>query len=63
MGLCVACGGSGCIEVEVVVIIPVCCNVPLPTGECCGDAVQGQELQQEQQHCSVCNGRGFTDGC
>jgi hypothetical protein len=47
---CRDCGGSG----QKVIPCHVCCNNPLPTGECCGNAVEGQEIQD----CPSCYGTG-----
>lgn len=48
---CEVCGGSGAVQVSV----PVCCERPHRSGECCGNAVEGYDWEP----CSNCGGAGF----
>lgn len=48
---CEVCGGDGVTQV----IVPVCCNIPTKTGECCCNPVPGYE----QEPCGNCGGEGF----
>ncbi|MFK5950690.1 MAG: hypothetical protein QM500_18210 [Methylococcales bacterium] len=51
---CSTCGGSGSIAIEVSVTVPVCCGCLLNNGECCGDAVAGEEQGFEEAPCPEC---------
>lgn len=47
---CKICGGSGLIYTEITV--PVCCGNFTRGGECCGEALQGQDFDVEP--CQAC---------
>ena len=54
MADCEQCGGAG--WYPVLITVPVCCQRPTETGECCNQPIAGQEQQQEQ--CAACGGTG-----
>ncbi len=48
---CPQCNGNG----YLVISVAVCCNQPTRTGECCGNAIEGQDTEG----CSYCGGNGY----
>lgn len=59
--VCLNCGGEGFTIHVVQHILPVCCGCPLPTGECCGNAVPSQEVEEVLEPCPQCLGAGYMD--
>jgi len=51
---CEDCNATG--YIEDIVIVRRCCGSPLPSGECCGDAIGVEEPQVYK--CEYCNGTG-----
>jgi len=54
---CQACGGSGG-QIRTIGVAG-CCGNGLPSGECCGNAIEVPE--QIEEHCEYCGGSGKTD--
>jgi hypothetical protein len=52
---CPECGGCG--ELFHEVSVPECCGHPRPSGECCGNAVEGR--RQTTEPCPLCLGLGY----
>lgn len=50
MTTCEVCNGGGVVEV----MVPVCCENPRESGECCGNPVAGYDLEA----CATCGGIG-----
>lgn len=50
MIVCEICNGEGCVGIEV----PICCEQPLRTGECCCRPVASLEIEA----CNMCGGIG-----